>query len=125
MPEFPADRNQVVLPPINRDLVAAMNRRLLARHGATMGYEAIAEEFGITPNAARLRQCRIGDLPDPIPHMKANRWPTPVIAAWLCHLTDTQTEPVSAYPKNRQARANHRRLGRPRLRQHVHTAEGQ
>lgn len=124
MPDFSADRNAVVPSPIDRDLVAAVNRRLLSRHGTTMGYVSIAEELGSTPNAVRLRQFRTGDLPRPIQHLKENRWPTPTIAEWLCHLSNPDIEPAIPLTQGHQERASDRPRGRPRLQRQMQVPHG-
>ena len=92
-------------------LLRAVAESLLRKYGSTMGAKDIGAEIGTSAGAVRLRQFRIGDLPDPIPYLRENRWPTPTIALWLCGVTDAAD--VDSPPSSRRRHLVAKR-GRPR-----------
>lgn len=103
-------------------LITAVNERLLGRYGSTMGYADIACELQTSANAIRLRQFRLGDLPPRIPFLKAARWPTPLIAHWLCSLANSPIDASIAVTKSAHGTEPHHAKparGRPRVRRAV------
>ena len=107
---------------ITHPLVQALTEQLLRDHGATMGFEEIGKEFGTTAGAVRVRQFRVGDLPPPIAHLRESRWPTPVIALWLCGLRPVLDDAPPASAKTAPAA---RGRGRPRKLASPVAGEGQ
>lgn len=99
-------------PAVKQTLAQSVTEALLRKHGATMGFAEIGDEMRISAGAMRLRQFRVGDLPPPIPHLREHRWPTPVIALWLCGLPPVLNDtPPVASPTTAPTT---RRPGRPR-----------
>jgi len=108
---FTSNVDRIDVPSAKCRLLQAVVESLLQKYGSTMGFKDVGAEIGISGEAARLRQFRIGDLPDRIPHLRESRWPTPTIALWLCGAADA-TEADSPPSSQRPYPALKR--GRPR-----------
>jgi len=108
---YVSDVGDVADRTVKQALVQSVTEALLRNHGTTMGFAEIGAEVRTSAGAVRLRQFRVGDLPPPIPHLRESRWPTPVIALWLCGLPPVLDDTPPAIPTTASAA---RRRGRPR-----------
>jgi len=107
--------------PSAKCLLRAVTESLLKKYGSTMGFKDIGAEIGTSAGAVRLRQFRIGDLPNPIPYLRESRWPTPEIAMWLCGITGASG---AEQPSPHQARHSSGKRGRRRKLASTTTVEG-
>lgn len=115
--------DKVAIPAATCALLQAVTETLLQKYGATMGFAEIGAEIGISAGAARLRQFRLGDLPEPIPCLRENRWRTTSIALWFCGIA---IGPEGKQPSDRTVMQRQTRgRGRPRKLTLAIAGEGQ